>query len=101
MSRNFKRVLATITVIGMLGIGVLRPSQTRAMDTEEGLLIAGAALVGYVAIVIIGTRLAFPRELASTDGMPIGWGGQQLEASGFRLADRCPQTTTGITFACW
>jgi hypothetical protein len=102
MSRNVKRIAAILALAGMLGIGFTRPTPAMAVDTEEGLLLAGVALAGYLTLVFVSTAIIYGHDLRPLPTTPVDWPRRDaLSKSGLRLADRCPQGSGGVTFACW
>jgi hypothetical protein len=102
MSRNVKRIAAILALTGMLGIGVTRPAPVMAVDTEEGLLLAGVALAGYLTLVFVSTAIIYGHDPKPLAVAPVDWQHQDaLSRTGLRLADRCPQGSGSVTFACW
>ena len=102
MSKSLKRIAAILALVGMLGIGVARPMPALAIDAEEGVLLAGAALAGYLALVFVSTAIIYGHDPRSVAAHPVDWQHQDaLSTTGLRLADRCPQGPGSVTLACW
>ena len=102
MSTNVKRIAAILALAGMLGIGVTRPTPVMAIDAEEGVLLAGIALAGYLAIVFVSTAIIYRHDLRPVAAHPVNWPQQdKVSRTGLRLAYRCPQDSVTVTLACW
>jgi hypothetical protein len=95
-----KRVVVLIAVMSLLVIGTVSPTPARA-DATQIAIIAGAALVGYVALVFIATALVHrgPSAWAEAPGdLPVN--GKRPQAT-MRFGPSCRQSSTELTLVCW
>jgi hypothetical protein len=96
---RMKRLVVLIAVMSLLMIGTVSPTPARADDTA---IIAVAAVVGYVAIVLVGTALAFWwRPAASEEARenpPVD--GKQPQVA-MRSGPHCRQSSGDLTLVSW
>lgn len=95
-----KRLVAILAIGAMLGIGTLKPTPARA-DTTETIIIAAGALVAYVIIVVIATKLVFGHndmDMATIEDPTLTY--QQPDGN-VHFTQRCRQDGGTITLACW
>lgn len=94
------RIVIVLAVIVSTAVAP-RPPRAYADDTEVILLITGAAIAGYLAFVVAGTKLIYDHPFAPVPGgrthPPVGI----LDGPVPRLVNRCPQSTTTVTLLCW
>ncbi len=60
---SMKRLIAAVAVVTFLMMGTVSPKPARASTTTEILIIAGAAIVGWVAFVVIATQIAYRKSV--------------------------------------
>lgn len=98
------RLLVFVTILSLLSAALSPPPPAHA-DTEEALIIAGAATGAYVAVVLIGTALW----RRSRSGQPAyalhpGTAGAPLpsdHAAPGGIGYECPQGAGAVTWFCW
>jgi hypothetical protein len=94
---HVKVAAAIILLLGTLTLGTLRPSPAYASDAETA-AIAGMATGLYVALVVIGAKLAsgdLPGTLPPLEPTPHG------ARDAFRFGARCVQAADRLTLICW
>ena len=57
-----RKTLLIVALLLMVVASVIRPRPANALSTTDEVIIAVGGAVAYVAIVYIGTQLAFPNE---------------------------------------
>ncbi len=60
---SMKRLIAAVAVITFLMMGTVSPKPAQALSAGEILIITGAAIVGWVAFVVIATQVTFRKKI--------------------------------------
>jgi len=101
MQRFLKRAVAVVTLIGVLGLGIATPPPVQAVDTEDGLIMAGVAAAAYIALVVVSTTLIYGHYAPATTAPTVWEPANSGSDAGLNLANRCPQAGTSLNLVCW
>ncbi len=98
---GIKRLVAVFVVITLLAVGTVSPAPARA-STSDILIYTGVAIVGWVAILIVGTQLAYGRTLGLTEApVDLRHNGKHPPKA-IRFGTECQPTSTEMTpLMCW
>jgi len=101
---KIRRLVAMTALIAILTAGLAMPRRAEASGTTDALIIAGAAIAGYLALIFIATAAMRHRTPVGaltdapipTDRRPLGPGERRVA-----LGLRCPQSGSDLTWVCW
>lgn len=96
------KAVCIAVLLSALLVAVLRPPRVHALSTEDAIYIAVGGVVAYVAVVYIGTKLAFPREgqllLPNERGFDRSG---EFETSRLRIGPACRTPEGQPALICW
>ncbi len=96
-----KRLIAVITIVTTLSLGIVRPKPAHATSTGEAIGIAAVCIVVYVGIVLIATKLVYG---AQDNGQTTAEDPEttyRKAPHGVQPANHCTQEGGNLTVACW
>ena len=94
-----RRSIAILALIGLLTLDIAKPRAALAGAAED-IALAGLALAAYVVVVIIGTHIAFDKDLAPANAEDPAMRYDNADGS-VRFGNDCQQKANGVTVACW
>lgn len=97
---RMRRLLAAVVLGGVLATGVGQPAPARAGSTTDAAIIAGAALGGILAFVIVGTLItrSSPALLVPVEGNDDPLQGRDTRV---RWGLACARTGAHPLAVCW
>ncbi len=64
---KMKRLFAIVAVVTFLLMGTVSPKPAHAFSTSDILILTGAAIVGWVAFVVIGAQIAYRKSVGFSE----------------------------------
>lgn len=98
---GIKRLVAAFAVITLLTVGTVSPAPARA-STTDAFIYAGVAVVGWIALVVIGTQLIYGKTFGWTEApVDLGRNGKHPPKA-VRFGADCRPTAAEMTpLMCW
>jgi hypothetical protein len=97
---GIKRLVVLIAIMSLLLIGTASPTPARA-DAAEIAIFTTVAVVGYAALVFIGTALTRRTLLAWTEAPGDLQVDRKQPPAAVRLGPKCRQSSAELTLLCW